>query len=235
MSDAGATLNGERRLPRKCLLIAVACAIGTLAPVAYGLHQGMGALPVSWQVFGGLCFLATLGQLPTLFTYALGPRRLTFGANALACDAATHPYAQMTSIACDAGSEITRIELADGSRLKLRWDIWVNDEEWNALLLERTFAHLHASSTAALERGEKVAFGRGVALDRQTLHLPKGSLPLDAIAEIRIAEEHDSGVRIRTLHVASLDRQLTVEERHLCNSHVLFALLRERLPRPRLA
>lgn len=232
MADAVAPLVGERRLPRKALLIALAGALGSGAIAAYGLLHGLNALPTSIQVFCVLLLLMLLGQLPTLCSYAFGPRQLAFGEQAMVLDGVSYPYDQMTGIVCDASSEATRITLAKGPRQLLRWDIWINDEDWNALLLERTFPHLYAQAKATLARGGKIEFGKGVALDREALHFPKDSLPLRAIVEIRFASENDQGVHVRTLHVASAERQLSINENRLSNQHVLFALLQDMLPRP---
>lgn len=231
MSEA-ILLHDERRMPRRSLLYSLAGGAGAAVLAGYAAVRGLSALPVAMQVLGVLLLLTVLGQLPTLYSYASNPRRIAFGEQALHVGGRNYPYAEMTQLVFDQGSPYTQIRMTDGSSLLLRWDIWLRHAAWNALLRERTLAPLHAQAQAALARGEKVEFGKQTALDQRTLYLPKGSLPIDRIDELRFADAHDSGVDIRTLHVAGNGQQLTVDSSRLHNLHVLLALLEERLPTP---
>lgn len=226
------SIHVERHLPRKALLIGLTGAAGVTSLVIYAARYGWNALPIPLQTLAVLLLLMTLGQLPTMLSYLFGPRQFVLDDQALVTPTQSYPYAQMTGVACHPGAQVTRISLVQGRQLLLRWDIWGNPEDWNARLLNCTFPSLYSQAKAALDRGEKVEFGKGVALDRHTLHLPKGSLPLNTIGEIRISDENDSGARVRTLHVATAHARLSVDESRLRNQHVLFALLEELLPPP---
>ncbi|MFJ6340029.1 hypothetical protein [Rhizobium sp. NPDC092017] len=231
MGDAQfSALHAKRRLPLRSLLISLTGAIAASAIGAYAGRYGLATLPASVAILGGLMVLMMIGQWSTLAYYVFSPKRLTFDEQAMIYGGKTYPYADMTGIGSYVSKAATEIRLSDGKRLLLRWDIWQAAAIWERLLEDRTLPHLWRKAHHALERGEQVSFGPGASLDQNFLTLRKGSIPIAAISTIRFVSQSNMGAQSRILHIADEQRELTVDEDHLRNRHVLFALLAEKLP-----
>ncbi|MFS8047807.1 hypothetical protein [Rhizobium sp. BR 314] len=216
-------------MPLRSLFISLTGAVAASAIAAFCGRYGFAALPTSVVILGGLMLLMMVGQWSTLAYYAFSPKQLTFDEQAVVYGRKIYPYAEMSNVGSYVGKAATEILMSDGKQLLLRWDIWQAAEIWERLLEERTLPHLWRKVHDALERGEKVEFGPGASLDQDVLILREGRIAIATISTIRFVNQSDTGAQSRTLHIADEHQELSVDEGHLRNQHVLFAVLAEKL------
>jgi hypothetical protein len=220
----------KRQLPRRSLRLSVVGGLVAVVIIAYDVRYGFGFLSPGFEILAALLLLMMLAHWPTLGYYAFAARRLAFGEHGMVYGDTTYPYAEMASIGSYVSKEATKIQMADGKKLLLRWDVWMNAEIWEKILEARTFPHLYREACGALTRGEKVSFGRGASLEQRTLILPKGKVAIDTISAIRFVNENNMGAQSRILHVEGGNQDLPVNEDRLYNQHVLLALLTQANP-----
>jgi hypothetical protein len=225
-------LEVERRFPYKALALVLIGGLGGAAMLGWclGLLGDTGSMPGYVPVFGGILLLMAATQLPDVLAYVFGAKRLVLENDRFVYGSHSHAYASVAGITVNITGETTRVWLASGERLVLRWVIWSEPDVWSERLQERSFRPLYEAAKAAFERGERVSFGKGIALDRKALHFPKGSIDLAEIDEVRFASSSYNGSQRRSLHVGSLRQRLVIDESRVHNQRVLLALLGESLP-----
>jgi hypothetical protein len=201
--------------------LVVAAFIGMVVLNAY-LKSGYGAL--SDLGYAYLIAVAGLGgtiyYMPTLWAFLFGPRPFVIGMDGFQFGARRAAFNQIAGLRHDAGRATTHVLMSDGSRFRLRWPIWHDSEFWVSLLEHRSHPYLMTRALAEAQAGQRVTFGRMLALDRTTIHVGRRSFPLAAVTDFHFIDGTDNGDDFRKLKIRISNKEYVIDERKIENPKI---------------
>ncbi|MCL2716629.1 MAG: hypothetical protein FWD68_19210 [Alphaproteobacteria bacterium] len=162
--------------------------------------------------------------LRPLVAFLFDPRPFVLGTDGVRLGPKSVAYRDIVRLRQDTSNAVTTVEGRNGMRLCLRWLIWADTEDWNRELEVRSLPAMLESFRARIAAGERLDFGKVLALDKNALYVRSRAIAFSAITSLHYQDSRDESVDVRELQIGTTNGAYRIEDRRIENPHVLLAL-----------
>jgi len=162
--------------------------------------------------------------LRPLVAFLVDPRPFIIGTDWVRLGDHSVAYRDIARLYQDARNAVTTVQDRSGRLIRLHWAIWRDPGDWNEELAERSLPAVLLAFRQRIAAGERVAFGKVLALDQNALYVKSKAVPFDRITSLHFQDTQDENVDRRELHIGTLNKTHKIEDRKIENPHIFVAL-----------